>query len=102
MNKEVKEIKEHLDFAREVFDYTLNPDQCGLLLDYINQLEKENEQFQQANVEFVSQNNKLQHRIYEAIEYIKGTWTSYCEQDAEWLTEVQNTLLEILKGGSNE
>ena len=39
MNKEVEEIKEHLDFAREVFDYTLNPNQCGLLLDYINQLE---------------------------------------------------------------
>lgn len=44
MNKEIEEIKEHLDFAREVFDYTLNPSQCGLLLDYINQLEEETQQ----------------------------------------------------------
>ena len=39
MNKEVKEIKNDLDFARDLFDYTLNPNQCGLLLDYTNQLE---------------------------------------------------------------
>jgi len=40
MNEAVKEIKNDLDFARGVFDYTLNPNQCGLLLDYINQLEQ--------------------------------------------------------------
>lgn len=40
MNKEVEEIKNNLDFARDVFDYTLNPNQCGLLIDYINQLEE--------------------------------------------------------------
>lgn len=39
MNKDVKEIKNDLDFARDLFDYTLNPNQCGLLLDYTNQLE---------------------------------------------------------------
>ena len=40
MNEEIKEILENLNTASEIFDYTLDPKQCTLLLDYIINLQK--------------------------------------------------------------
>ena len=69
-----KDAKELINDIKRRDYKVIHKKDYDLLLNYINQLEEENKQFQQANVEFVSQNNKLQHRIYEAIEYIKHSW----------------------------
>jgi hypothetical protein len=73
------------------------------VLDYIEELEKENKQFQQANVEFVSQNNKLQHRIYSAIEFIDQELQYHLSPfEYKQVDEDINTLIGILRSGSNE
>lgn len=92
MNKEIKEIKENLDFAREVFDYTLNPSQCGLILDYINQLEKKNKAL-------LKQKN-------EAIIYIKNSKKLGLKYHSEETLFKMETIYRMLVGreedGSNE
>ena len=47
MIKEIKNIIEDLKFCDSVFDYTLSPDDCGLLLGYIEELQQENQQLKE-------------------------------------------------------
>lgn len=73
------------------------------IIDLLNDLQQENKQFRQANVEFVSQNNKLQHRIYEAIDYIKHSWWLRTDQTYDTSKDLQGweveQLLSILERG---
>lgn len=48
MNDEIKEILKDLEYASGVFDYTITPDKCTLLLDYITNLQ---EQLHQASLD---------------------------------------------------
>ncbi len=127
MSEEVKEIKNDLDFAREVFDYTLNPDQCGLLLDYINQLEeelkytvpivehnkivseklKENQQLQQEVNQLETNWNELEEYIRKTKikEFEKAFGKRYGKTFTQAEIIVCNMLIEKmqeLKGGSDE
>ena len=43
MKDEIKEILRDLEFASGVFDYTITPDRCTFLKDYITNLQEENE-----------------------------------------------------------
>ena len=65
-----------------------------------NMLEEENKGFKKANVEFVSKNNKLQHRIYSAIDYIDQV-IGY-KPAAREIDEELNILIGILRGGYDE
>lgn len=82
MNEEIIKIIKDLEFCKGIFDYTMAPEQCGLLLNYINNLQQENHQ--------------LKDRIEKAIEYIDDIVP--CIHDEELL----NDLSKILKGEENE
>ena len=43
MKDDIKEILRDLEFASGVFDYTITPDRCTFLKDYITNLQEENE-----------------------------------------------------------
>ncbi len=43
MNDEIKDILRDLEFASGVFDYTITPDRCTFLKDYITNLQQENQ-----------------------------------------------------------
>lgn len=43
MNDDIKQILRDLEFASGVFDYTITPNRCTFLKDYITNLQQENE-----------------------------------------------------------
>lgn len=44
VNEEINKIIKDLEFCDDLFDYTINPKQCKILLNYINDLEQEKKQ----------------------------------------------------------
>lgn len=66
----------------------------------IDKFRKQNKELKEANVEFVSKNNKLQHHIYSAIDYIDQV-IGY-KPVAREIDEELNTLIGILKGDYDE
>lgn len=55
---EINRIIQDLEFCDGVFDYTLTPDDSGLLLGYIQELQQENQQLKQ-KYEMQKDSNKL-------------------------------------------
>lgn len=43
MKDEIKEILRDLEFCSDIFDYTITPDRCTFLKNYIINLQEENE-----------------------------------------------------------
>lgn len=79
MKDEIKEILRDLEFASGVFDYTITPDRCTFLQDYITNLQEENK--------------KQKEVIDKAIEYIKEKARNNC-----WIDQYESCdLIKILK-----
>ena len=51
MNDEIKEILDRIETASEIFDCLLKPEECTELLDYITNLQQENEYLKKNNPE---------------------------------------------------
>ena len=49
MKNDIKEILKDLEFASGIFDYTITPDRCTFLKDYITNLQQENERLRGDN-----------------------------------------------------
>lgn len=75
MNKKICELLKKLVLCEGLFDYTLTPNECSILVDYIK---------------------KQQNRINKAIEYIKEN-----EKEYGSLEDNEKIILEILTGGNN-
>lgn len=105
MSKEVKEILENLDKIAKAEYYPedlLTYKECQLLLDFITNLQEENERLQQ-RIEFKNTfnnflNNKYRLRCEKAIEHIKEHQLIYTSQYEEE-SNFDNHLLDILYGG---
>ena len=111
MNNEIKEILDRLFVYKNENDEMkyqpediLTIDDVWLILDYITNLQEENEELK-ANLEmyengvyFSSENDKLQERIDKAREYIECGKTFDDIEVARIIDKYEKILLEILKG----
>lgn len=111
MNKEIQEILDNL--KDEVWSKT-GADSYDNLLDYITDLQQENERlnqdlsyYQGFGVDMLHKNNELEERIEKAVEYIK-TCNPDVDLNSMFLNESYlsnygaNELLDILNGRSDE
>lgn len=111
MKDEIKEILECLSLITRneyVSDELLNDEMCQQLLDYITNLQKENERLKEIinqAIVLVNYINNLQDRIDNAIEYIEENIDNGNElvftQKGKWTTfqfRADNSILKILKG----
>ena len=87
---EVNRIIEDLKFCDSVFDYTLTPDDSGLLLGYIKELQQENQQLKLTN-QALSSCLKIDK---EKIDY----YVDRCEQLEKVLDEIRE-LASHFSGG---
>lgn len=71
MNNEIKEILDRIETASEIFDCLLKPEECTELLDYITNLQHENEELKK-EISFLY---NLEHNK-DFAEFIKG----FCDQ----------------------
>lgn len=82
-------------------DYCLTPNKCKILLDYITDLQEENErkdrhinQLKEGIIVYAERNEK-------AIEYIKNHYLCYKDEREAYIT-CDRELLDILQGSNNE
>jgi len=64
MNDDIKQILRDLEFASGVFDYTITPNRCTFLKDYITNL-------QESEAYYYGQYKDYKSRIEKAVKYIK-------------------------------
>ena len=103
MNDDIKEILRDLEFASGIFDYTITPDRCTFLKDYITSLQQklENKCWDEASIRA---DVLLEQQDYK----------SRCEKVDWWLREmlkqaksdetkaIINGTLELLLGGRSD
>lgn len=97
MSDEIKGILKDLEYASGVFDYTITPDRCTLLLDYITNLQQDNTMYARLKNEYEEEIKDLQQRIDKSIEYIEHSNYDIIGRVCSF-----TKLLNILKGDSNE
>ncbi len=106
---EVNRIIQDLKFCECMFDYILTPDDCGLLLGYIQELQQENQQLKDDNkilranyenaIKLLKENKKLKSVLDEIKEYLEKESSHYAYEDDYdcFLCEEQiEELLQIL------
>ena len=99
MENEIKEILRDLEFASGVFDYTITPDRCTFLKDYIINLQKELAFIKKGYKKVVNSNDDNIVIIYKALDKL------YCYEevfDREILQQFQKEMKDILRGVSDE
>ena len=95
MKDEIKEILRDLEFASGVFDYTITPDRCTFLKDYITNLQEENERLSRTITDYdelLMQRNNIIDKVIEYLPEVRKT-PSY------ELDEKIDNLENILNGG---
>jgi len=112
MNKEIKEILDYLkeSATKQNLYFEINPEKAKKLLDYITNLQEENQALKN-QLDFIEEQNhiidKLQEKIDKAIEYIKSC-NNKEKLESMFLDEnyISNygakDLLNILTGGDEE
>lgn len=80
MKDDIKQILRDLEFASGVFDYTITPNRCTFLKDYITNLQQENERLKEKSINEVLKNDfdmcvkdlkKANKKIEKLEDYIK-------------------------------
>lgn len=106
MNNEIKEILDRLEKKKHLYqiaiinDWSFNDDddyEANLLLDYITNLQEENERLKEWKKDLLNENIELENIRKEAREYLKSNeWSKDYE-----LSYCRTHLLNILKGENN-
>ena len=114
MNKEIKEILDRIETASEIFDCLLKPEECTELLDYITNLQQENERLKEENLDLAKENEEekqfikdcgFQNQQQLALMYLD--YKSRCEKAIEYIKQQNvyygfcDNLLNILQNGSD-
>lgn len=96
MTNEIKEILDDLDYCKNMKagNILLKYNECDLLLDYITNLQEENERL--TNARYSLDRVELEKRIDKAVEYIINHTqsTAHLEMDTKSIKQ----LLDILRG----
>ena len=88
MKDEIKEILDRIETASEIFDCLLKPEECTELLDYITNLQQENERLKE-----LDENYPIEEQLEEALKY-ENIYKSRCEKAIEYNKEIVNNYLE--------
>lgn len=106
MNKELREDLEHLIICKDKTITQDLRDDIKMTLDYIDELEKENEVLKKPIVEnwenarTIKINNPLQQRIDKAIDKLDGSWVDNCGEltDKDCNSYELKEVIDILRG----
>ena len=114
-NKEIKEILDRIETASEIFDCLLKPEECTELLDFITNLQQENERLKELNAELKAITKRPTPIDYAMIQKRYEDYKSRCEKASEKINyykyfisltkpeeHMLNTLDNILQIGSDD
>lgn len=89
-NDDIKQILRDLEFASGVFDYTITPNRCSFLKDYITNLQQENERLKLNDREWQLKYDVLENvnNVYEiSVFKEKEDYKSRCGKAVEYIKQ---------------